>query len=387
MRERIRVNDLTTLFVCPSDNWGTLERRALQDCNFFRDMGGNPILFCLKDSCIDLEAEEYDLPRIYLKSRRIKRFIDLKFVRDIRNILKENRFDIVHCYNLSYVWTISFLLMTNTKVPLLLTFNSFLKSKSKTIWQKWLFRRIDLVLAFTQSTKDIVQEYLPVKNRKIKIVGGGFELPNKSSKEKTELKTIGCYVCSDNDVKHIRTILYAMPSLLETVADLSITVKVKIFSQRSWDSFPSMDKIHGIVRELGLQDSVEFEKLDGRENMIRTTDVFIGLSFHEPFNDYELIATLLEKPVIAPRTASRQRLIEKYNSIGETYHFEDARELKDKIVKILLNEQVYTNYLDECHEDLEKLHGIDAYADRLLGFYERTYAKRLRLSEKVKKTP
>ncbi len=138
MHERIRVNDLTTLFVCPGDRWGTIERRALQDCNFFRDMGGNPILFCLKDSFIDIEAEEYDLPRIYLQSRRVRKFFDIKFIMNIRSILKENRFDIIHCYNLSYVWTISFLLMANTRVPLLLSFNSFLKTKLKTIWQKCL---------------------------------------------------------------------------------------------------------------------------------------------------------------------------------------------------------------------------------------------------------
>ena len=94
--------------------------------------------------------------------------------------------------------------------------------------------------------------------------------------------------------------------------------------------------------------NVEINQLTVRRIKSAVSNELVAKGLQESSSNPDiLIASLLEKPVIVPRTASRQRLIEKYNSIGETYHFEDARELKDKIVKILLNEQVYVNHLDD----------------------------------------
>ncbi|MEX1098926.1 MAG: glycosyltransferase family 4 protein, partial [Bacteriovoracaceae bacterium] len=142
MRERVHVNDLTTLFICPSRDWKTLERKAIADCVYLRDSGGNPVLFCVKNSMLDQEAEKHDLPRIYYTGQKLKRLFDLRYVRDMRKILRENRFDIVHCYNLDFIWGLCFVLLSNRKIPLLLTFNHFLDYTQKSLWQRWLFSRV-----------------------------------------------------------------------------------------------------------------------------------------------------------------------------------------------------------------------------------------------------
>ena len=126
MKERVHVNDLTTLFICPSTEWRTLERKAIADCLYLRDSGGNPILFCVKGSYVDREADKKDLPRIYYTGQKLDRLFDLRYIRDMSKILKENRSDIVHCYNLDFIWGLCFVLLSNPKVPLLLTFNHFL---------------------------------------------------------------------------------------------------------------------------------------------------------------------------------------------------------------------------------------------------------------------
>ena len=77
MRERVKVSDLTTLFVCPSRNWGTIERRAIADSVFFRDLGGNSIIFCVKDSYIDFEAQLQDISTIYYTGTKVNKFFDL----------------------------------------------------------------------------------------------------------------------------------------------------------------------------------------------------------------------------------------------------------------------------------------------------------------------
>ena len=133
-----------------------------------------------------------------------------------------------------------------------------------------------------------------------------------------------------------------------------------------------------LIVTLEMNEVVSFKPLLSEYSPFKEVDVFVSTSFEEPFNDYEIMALLSHVPVIFPRTASRQSILLKYKWVGESYYFEDARELKSKLLKLLINEQVYLNELQESHEQIKDLHGIEAYAQRVSGFYERLYAKRLR---------
>jgi glycosyltransferase involved in cell wall biosynthesis len=388
MRERIKVTDLTTLFVCPSDNFGTLERRAIADSVFFRDIGGNSIIFCLKDSYIDHEAKLQDIPTIYYTGKKVNKFFDLSYLLDMRKILIENRFDIIHCYNLNYVWNICFLLMANPKVPLFLTFNSFIEKAYKNIIQKWLFRRIDHVITFCRATREIAQEYLPVSSRKIKIAGGGVEVGKKTEELEGSTRAIGAFIHKGGKYyQKIETILYTITPLLKAVEDLSLNLEFRFYCEKDWNELKRFPDIQEKIEELGVGDRVFFDTVHKRELAIQKLDIFVGTDFDEPFNDLEVMALLYFIPVVIPRTASRQGLLLDSKFIGESYHRFDARELKDKLLKILVNEQVYLTEIQEYHEKLSNLHGMDAYSERIMGFYERNFAKRLRVSKKLEQQP
>ena len=387
MKERVRVSDLTTLFICPSNEWRTLERKALADCLYLRDSGGNPILFCLKNSIIDREAEKFDLPRIYYTGQRLKRLFDLRYIRDMRKILRENRFDIVHCYSLDFIWGVCFLLMSNPKVPLLLTFNHFLEHAQKSLWQKWLFRRVDLVITFSQATKEIAQESLPVSLRKIKIAGGGIEAVSKPHVEEKLVKKLGSIVSAQEDFERVQVAIYAFKALLPSLVELGINLEFNIFNamEDGEEVEETVQKLLELIKSLELEERIFIHECRQYEPVFKETDIFIGTSFEEPFNDFELMAVLSQVPVVFPRTASRQSVLFHYKWVGESYHFEDARELKSKLLKLLINEQVYLNELQDSHQQLKDLHGTDAYFRRVLGFYERLYARRLRYLKQKQK--
>ncbi|MBC76242.1 MAG: hypothetical protein CME64_09520 [Halobacteriovoraceae bacterium] len=376
MKERVHVNDLTTLFICPSTEWRTLERKAIADCLYLRDSGGNPILFCVKGSYVDREAEKRDLPRIYYTGQKLDRLFDLRYIRDMRKILKENRFDIVHCYNLDFIWGLCFVLLSNPKVPLLLTFNHFLNYTQKSLWQRWLFRRVDLIITFSQTTKEIAQETLPVSLRKVKIAGGGIDVLPRPERVEKLVKRLGAIVCGPDDYERVKVVIYALQALLPSTVDLGIKVEFSLFMED--EQTDTKEVLEKLVIGLGMSDVISFKPLLTEYSPFKEVDVFISTSFQEPFNDYEIMALLSHVPVIFPRTASRQSILLQYKWVGESYYFEDARELKTKLLKLLINEQVYLNELQDSHQQIKDLHGIEAYAQRVSGFYERLYAKRLR---------
>ena len=112
MKEKILFSDLNTLYICPSQSWGTLERKALADCLIHRDMGGNPHLFCLKDSKLNEEAIKWDIKTINYTGKKVNQLIDFRYFLDLRKLFKSINFDLVHCYNLGFIWEVCFLLDT-----------------------------------------------------------------------------------------------------------------------------------------------------------------------------------------------------------------------------------------------------------------------------------
>lgn len=385
MRERVTVSDLTTLFVCPSRRWGTIERRAIADSVFFRDLGGNSIIFCVKDSYIDFEAQLQDISTIYYTGSKVNEFFDLSYLIDIRNLLNERRFDIIHCYELSYVWKISFFLMSNPQIPLFLSFNSFLNKSYKNFVQRWLFKRIDNVITYSNATKEIVVDYLPISSRKIKIAGAGVEVLNKKEPKESAQRLVGCFINkSKNTLKKLSPILYSINPLLQDTRKIDLDLKFIFYSEDNWKELSQFSKIESIINELGISEWVSFEVSHKREHAIQKLDVFIGTEFEEPFNDFEVMALLCSIPVVIPRTASRQELLTSKLFIGESYHRYDSREIKDKVLKILKNEKVYLAEISENNEFLSSEHGLDLYWQRLTELYESSVIKRLRVSKKIK---
>lgn len=384
MREKIKVSDLTTLHVCPSSNWGTLERRAIADSVFFRDFGGNSIIFCLKNSYIDYEAKLQDIPTIYYTGKKVNKFLDLSYLMDIRNILKENRFDIIHCYDLNYIWNISLMLLANPKIPLFLSFNNFLDKSYKGFLEKWLFKRVDKVLTYSNATKEIALELLPINIRKIITTGAGVELSKSREINQASERVIGSFVNKGGDLfRKVRPILYAVLPLYEAVKKNNFDIRFIFFSEDNWQELEQIEKINQTINDLGINEWVSFETVHKREIAIQKLDIFIGTEFDEPFNDFEVMALMSSIPVVIPRTASRQELLSKKMFIGESYQRSDSRELKYKLLKILENEKVYLSELSENNEAISNTHGVEFYWERLIGLYEGSYIKRLRVSNKI----
>ena len=75
MRENVISKHLKILLVCPGHQFGTVERRALLDCEYLRDIGGSPTLYCSKDSLLDMEADKISLPRLFSRGIKKNKFV------------------------------------------------------------------------------------------------------------------------------------------------------------------------------------------------------------------------------------------------------------------------------------------------------------------------
>jgi hypothetical protein len=377
MREKVILQDFTVLLVCTSIKWSTIERRVLFDSTFLRNMGCNPVILCLKNSQIDKAAEAEDIPRLYVNKKKINLYMGVQFLLELRNLIKETRFDIIHCYSLSSTWVAAFILKSHQNIPLFFTLNQNLNSFYHNMVAKWLLRRVDCIFTLSDEVREFTEETFPVHPRKIKNIGGGLEVIKKSS-GKEEVKNLGCVINNINELKRLKYIIKVF-RVLKSHSEISFGhLQLHIFlGPRIYQK----DKAKKVLTELDYEfyeGDILLYNLEAKSELLKDLDIFIGLAFDEPLNDFEIVSMMNEIPVLFPRTAVRQSLLYRYAWVGESYYEGDIREAKTKLAKIVTNYQVYRNALEDYSEEIIQAHGLDIYAEEFQNFYEKSFQKRSR---------
>lgn len=379
MRDKIRVNDLKILFVCPTENWGTLERRVISDCHYLRDIGGSPMLYCIKGSQIDKEAQKYSLPRYFFKGKKVNKIFDLRYYLDLKSLIKEYKFDLIHCYNLAYTRTICFLLMARPLYPLCLTFNSYLKKEFDNYFDKWLLKRIDLVMTFSDNLKEILISNTAITSKKIYVVGAGLD-QNIKQENMDEIKTIGTFISNKEQAARIPDLLHSISGVNGRLGNNNKKAHFFVFTERDTDLVPEADENHKLVSELGINSYVDFVEVDSPSQALKKIDLYVSLCFDEPFSDIEVMSLLNKKAIVIPRTASRSLMLNRFSNVGLSYQQCDSRELRESILEIISNQGKYKGSLDTNFNALKEVHGLESYVEKVYDHYIKLYSQRARFA-------
>lgn len=382
MSDKFILQDITVLAVCPSEKWSTIERRAIFDCTYLRNIGGNPVLLCFEGSQIDKEAEKEDIPKIYIKRQKLTPHKDINFIIEFRHLLNENRYDIVHCYDLSSMWISAFLMGRKQEIPFFLTLNQNINSVYHNVLSKWLLKRVDAIFTLSQETHNFVVESFSITPSRVKNIGSGIEIVKSKSKAKKPQK-LGCVIDNINELRRLSYIIKSFRLLkshndLKVIDDLSLSLFLgpRIYQQ---------DRAKKILTEFEhefYQGDIMLYSLENKRAEFKEVDILIGVAFDEPLNDYEIVSLINETPVLFPRTAMRQSLMFKYQRIAESYKEGDIRECISKVLKIIKDYATYRKALAKVSEDIYSIHGIDHYADKLEQVYEQNVQKRVRFTQK-----
>lgn len=385
MREQILSKNLKVLIVCPSHAYSTIERRALADCEYLRDIGGSPTLYCVKDSTVDKEADQLSLPRIFSRGHKNKNILKLSNFFYLKKIINEGEYDLIHCYHLDSLWAVSFWLLSKPRIPLFLTFNRFIEKKVNGLVKGWLLKRVDKVLTFNKSTKDIALNGLEIPKHKIRVIGMGVETTYQYENKKEAERFISCFVSENSDLDNLRTILYSLGPLTKQVQDLGISLKLLVHSIKPIKDYYHYTEIAEKMNQLDLKSEVIFLPFESISQVIKRSDYFISTAFHEPFNDLEIQSLICRVPTIYPRTAARQNMLSEFTNISESYYFQDARELREAILNLIVNQDSYIESMNNHNDTLLAIHGIDIYTEKVHSEYEVSVKKRLRFESVQKK--
>ncbi len=386
MREKIRLSDLSVLYICLTDDWGTNERRCIADASYFRNIGGASFILCHEKSLVDAEALKEDIPRLYFQGKLDTWRSKLNFYFQIQHILQKQQVDIIHTYNYESLLPLGMILKGMLHIPMLFTFNENIPWKNKSFLNRWAVSRTDSIFTFSPNIRELAVERFPISDRKIHVTGAGIDFPSKipHSAHSGEKKKIMVFIPRmEDDLKNLRMFVDTIPAVLHTLESLNYkeTLLFTFLTDISWYTHPIYDGIKRMILERHLEMHINFETRPLTSLSFQDCDVFVGLPMVELFSDQDLYALVTQTPVLLPRTSTRQHLV-KQGKFGETYHPEDSRELRDKLIRILTHYQDYLDELNGVELELQEQHHFERYVEELYAHYEKLYTQRLRYSQK-----
>lgn len=389
MRERLRLSDLSVLYVCLSEDWGTAERRCISDATYFRNIGGSSFILCHEKSLIDKEAEKEAIPRIYFSTDLSSWRSKANFYFQIQLILQKQQIDLIHSYNYESLLPLGMILKSMPQIPMVFTFNENIAWKKSSLLDRWFVSRTDSIFTFSPNIKELAIESFPVNQRKVHVTGAGIDFPakiNRSQHLDTKKKIMTFIPRTEDELKTIRLFVDMIPPLMYHMERIGFKQQLifTFLTDISWYDHAIYDSLKRMILERHLEMNISFETRPLSSLSFQDCDVFVGLPMKELFSDLDLYALVTQTPVLLPRTSTRQQVV-KQGKFGETYHPEDGRELKDKLIKILTN---YNNYLEELNGvelELQEQHHFERYAEELYAHYEKLYTQRLRYTQKKKR--
>lgn len=378
MRERLRLSDLNVLFICLDSGHGTTGHRVLADVVTFRNLGGNPLLVCLKDSVLDREAERQDIRRHHLESVGLWN-VSLVLWRLIKELVKNQQLDLVHCYSYSPLMVLGLALKRHIRIPLIYTCNEDVSECYQPFWHDYFIRRIDQVLCFSPALAERVMDVLPLGQRKVGFMGAGLETPTvKNHTPDGERWRIIAYVKPDEFRVNRYVPLFMSIPLLEVDGKRVI---LTLATRGSWYEHPHYELFKRTVLERGLEHHITFHPQSWGAQTLSTQNLFVALDGDAPFEDHELEALFHQVPVLLPRTSARTHLLEG-GKLGLTYLPGDVRELKVKARELLSRQDEFRRRIIDALPDLMEKHHFERYAGELFQLYERLSLQRLRFALK-----
>lgn len=384
-------NNGAILYVCLSDHWGSSQRALFNDIRYSLDEGHNVIIYTLRDTFVDLYAKKLRLKIIYHSGKTNAHVLRWHRFRNIPKIINAHDIKMVHCYELDFVWPMSFFLRKNLHIPLFLTLFDEIRTKYSSFIYSLLSSRIDhIFIPFSPLEKNI-RGQLRFDGRKVVSLGFGVEKIDQKcqaldgvnsawAKELDEIWSMGAYVPPHfKNIKPLETAIYAVMGINQKL-DVHSQVKLVLASEKKWSETLIYPDLIRFLKDLGVENLVLFYTCENISQLIPSMDLWLGAIGEQYLDDLSIRALIEGVPIVIPRTSSSMEIFRIFGTIGETYKADDSRQLRDQCIKIVTEKSHYTRQLKKVIPALENAFGVNNYQQRLMHFYYHCMQVRKRFS-------
>lgn len=356
------------LQVNSAQNWGGGEVYTINLCQKLVAKGHKVSLACRPDSAIKKIASQdgisiYELP--------LTGAIDFQSALKLSQYCKKNGIDIVHAHLARDYWIARYLKVILPSIRLVFT-RHLLKPIKSTASRKWLFKKVDKVIAVSNAVQEslLVQNLLSPK-RIITIYNGINTNRFASAHPGTIRKEFGF----DNDIKLIGMVGQIAP---HKGNDLFLKSAASVYCQYSnvrfllvGDDFQNgkyIEKLKQLSINLGIEDKVFFlgPRLDIPEIM-KDLNIFVLASKNEPFGLVITEAMAAGIPVVVTNAGGAKEIVDI--TTGLLVEPDQPVLLTNAIMTLLTDDRTSTTIGKAGQERAKEEFDLDRMVDKIIAVY------------------
>jgi hypothetical protein len=378
------------LYIIPTHDWSTRERLAFRDMNLSKKLGHKVYLCTYEDSFLAKCARHLSIEIIPFKVHFINSMTVFHKHFSLKSLFKKIGIDIIHCYDFSLLLSLSIQLKTQNLVALIMTQDHLIDKPLQRFLFKPLISRIDSLIMVNKNLKQDARGNLDLTFKKIEYFGIGLK---SDGLLENELVTVdfdlykdyflaGTYISPEGPELKTFTPLISALKVINEKSPGGKKSKLVFLSAVDFQTLSILPEIMRLIQEQELQDDVLFVTTSNVDNVLPHFNVWISNRENELIEDFAISALLHEVPAIMPRNFCTKDFLEDYVGVGETYKLYDARELRDKLEKIILGNAVFKEKARVYKYFIERDQSLKSYQTHLFAVYTRAVQRRVRLFAK-----
>ena len=375
------------LYIVPSRDWSTRERIAYRDIIIARKEGHKVFICTYEDSPLAKLSRTLSSEIIPFKEHFLNKMTSFYKHFPLKSIFKKVKFDIIHCYELNLLLSLSLQLKTESVVALIITQDHLIDRPLQRFWYKPLISRIDILIMINKNLKQDIRGNLDIPLKKIEYFGMGLYQEPSIEEEQIPVDfslyrdyfLAGTYISPEcADIANITPLLSALKVLNEKNS-CGKKNKLVFLSVVDFQSIAVLPEIMRLVQELQLEEDVLFATTQDVKNVVSYFNLWISNRADELMEDFAICAILNEVPALFPRNFCTKDFLEEYVGVGETYKLYDARELRDKWERILLGNALFKEKTRLYKYFIEREQSYKTYRMKLLSIYSSSLLRKERL--------
>lgn len=366
---------MKVLYSCISKSWGGLEMRTIQGAEQLINKNIEVDLLCYPGSQINFEAEKRGINCIKLKASG---YFNPFQIYHLKKILKRNFCNLIHTQLSKDIWVlVPALKYLGSNIPLVLTKRMESSVIKKDFMHKWLYNRVNLILAISNVIKKNVIETCPVPEEKVLLHYNGVNLkkfdPSFSDREKIRNE----FKINENEIvigmlsritpgKGYEEILQAAKKLIKENSNL----KFLLVGDASPDEIKYEREIKRLVQVLGLQHKAVFTGFrEDTVDLLSAMDIFVFPSHAESFGNSLIEAMAMEKPCVAADSHGILDIVID-GKTGILFKNKDANDLADKIKRFIHSPDKRTEYGKAAREYVKNNFDVEKQTEKLIEIYK-----------------
>ncbi|OGU76006.1 MAG: hypothetical protein A2V93_06875 [Ignavibacteria bacterium RBG_16_34_14] len=364
------------LYTCLSKSWGGLEMTAMQSAEKLQDKNILVDLLCFPGSPINVEAEKRGINCVTLKAAGY--FHPLK-IKELNLIIKKNSYSLIHSHYSKDLWiVVPSLNYLRIEIPLLLTKHMESSIIKKDFLHRFLYKRVNYILAISNVIKQNIINTCPVPKEKVILHYNGVDLKKFDPLKANGKKTRNEFNIKDNEVvigmlsritygKGYEELLKAAKKLNEEFPNL----KFLLIGEASSNEKDYKESIKKLVRDLSLEEKIIFAGF--RENvsdLLSSMDIFAFPSHAESFGNSLIEAMAMEKPSVATNSHGVLDIIVD-GVTGYLFIKKDEKDLAKKLKLLINSPEKRIEIGKAAKEYVIKNFDVEKQTQELIGLYRK----------------